>query len=363
MAVNKEKNGTWTVQCWYREWTGARRKKTKRGFRTKAEALQWQTQFALKASGSLDMSFRDFVKVYEADRRPHLKRYTWHEKEYVIKDKILPYFGDKALGDITPADILAWQAMLVGSVNKRTGQPYKKSYLRKVSVELTAIFNHAVRYYNLPSNPMAKTGKIGSKKTEEMKFWTKEEYLRFSDAVADKPLSHAIFEVLYWCGIREGEALALTPEDFDFEKNLLTISKSYQRLGGEDVVTGPKTEKSNRTIAVPDDVADEIRDYIAYGGFKEGERIFPVTKSYLYREMRRGADAAGVKPIRIHDLRHSHVSLLIDLGFSVLAIADRMGHESSDITLRYAHLFPNKRDEMARALTCERRSANDQESA
>lgn len=82
-------------------------------------------------------------------------------------------------------------------------------------------------------------------------------------------------------------------------------------------------------------------------GVDSGERIFRLSKSFLYHEMRRGCALAGAKVIRIHDLRHSHVSLLIEFGYSVPAIAERMGHEDMDITLHYAHLFPNKQAEMA----------------
>ena len=80
------------------------------------------------------------------------------------------------------------------------------------------------------------------------------------------------------------------------------------------------------------------------------ERLFAVTKHFLAHETERGCKASGVKRIRIHDIRHSHVSLLIEMGFSALAIAERMGHEAVDITYRYAHLFPTKQDEMAAAL-------------
>ena len=80
-----------------------------------------------------------------------------------------------------------------------------------------------------------------------------------------------------------------------------------------------------------------------------------MTKSYLHHEMDRGAKVAGVKRIRIHDLRHSHVSLLIEMGFSALAIADRVGHESVDITYKYAHLFPSKQQEMAQKLDMEQK--------
>lgn len=88
-----------------------------------------------------------------------------------------------------------------------------------------------------------------------------------------------------------------------------------------------------------DFLCQEMQEYIKmlYGA-KPKDRIFPVTKHFLRHEMDRGTKATGVKRIRIHDLRHSHVSLLIDMGFSALAIADRVGHESIDITYRYTHL-------------------------
>ena len=98
-----------------------------------------------------------------------------------------------------------------------------------------------------------------------------------------------------------------------------------------------------------------MQDYISMiYGLKKKDRIFPVTKNYLHHEMDRGARIAGVKRIRIHDLRHSHISLLIDMGFSAVAIADRVGHESIEITYRYAHLFPSKQTEMADKLDFER---------
>ena len=188
-----------------------------------------------------------------------------------------------------------------------------------------------------------------------MLFWTKDEYQKFANAMMDKPLSFYAFEMLYWCGIREGELLALTPADFDFEKGTVKISKSYQRLHGEDVITSPKTKKSNRTIKMPKFLCEEIQDYLGMlYGVKKKDRIFTVTKSYLHHEMDRGAKEAGVKRIRIHDLRHSHISLLIDMGFSAVAIADRVGHESIEITYRYAHLFPSKQNEMVEKLELER---------
>lgn len=197
---------------------------------------------------------------------------------------------------------------------------------------------------------------MGKAKNGEMQFWTKTEYLQFIEAMMDKPRSFYAFEMLYWTGIREGELLALTPADFDFERQTVSITKSYQRMKGRDVITDPKTQKSNRVVQMPSFLCNEIQDYIkTLYAVQPDDRIFQVTKSYLFREMERGCKETGVKRIKVHGLRHSHISLLIDMGFSALAIADRVGHESIDITYRYAHLFPTRQAEMANKLDMERK--------
>ncbi len=354
MSVRQNNDGSYEVQVWYKDNLGARHKKHKRGFKKKSDAVRWEAEFLLKASGSPQMLFRDFVDVYEADCRPQLRLNTWLNKRNIIDAKLLPFFGAMKLNEISAVDVLHWQNGLKNEVNPHTNKPYSQTYIRVINNQLSAIFNHACRYYGLKSNPLGKVGKAGKETTREMQFWVKDEYLAFADAVMDKPTSFTAFECLYWLGIREGELLALRPSDFDFEKSLLRITRSYQRLQGKDIITPPKTPRSIRTIAVPDFLAEEILEYINLNGIQEDDRLLKITKYYLYAEMQRGCKAAGVKKIRVHDLRHSHVSLLIDLGFSALAIADRMGHEAVDITYRYAHLFPTVQADMARALESEK---------
>ena len=196
---------------------------------------------------------------------------------------------------------------------------------------------------------------MGNEIPKEMDFWTKEEYLKFSEAMMDKPRSFYAFEMLYWCGIRSGELLALTAADFDFQKQTVTISKTYHRSKGRDIITSPKTAKSNRTVKMPPFLCEEMQEYIKmFYDIKLDERLFTVTKSYLNHEMERGAEAAGVKKLTLHQLRHSHVSLLINMGFTAVAIAKRVGHESIDITYRYAHMFPSEQAAMADKLNIER---------
>ena len=355
MAVYKEeKTNTWRVIYRYTDWTGERKQSQKRGFKTKREALAWEREQLNKTTADLDMTFASFVEQYTADMKTRIKENTWATKDHIIRTKLLPYFGKLKMCNITAQQIITWQNEMLDHKDEN-GKKYSPVYLRSANSQLSAIFNHAVRYYNLRENPCKKAGSMGKKKNREMLFWTKDEYKKFSFEMMDKPVSFYAFEMLYWCGIREGELLALTPADFDFEKSTVSITKSYQRLNGQDLITTPKTEKSNRVIKMPQFLADEMQDYLKQlYSIEPNDRMFTVTKSYLHREMDRGAKEAGVKRIRIHDIRHSAVSLLIDMGFSATAIADRVGHESIDITYNYAHLFPSKQTEMAEKLNMER---------
>ena len=215
---------------------------------------------------------------------------------------------------------------------------------------MNAIINYAVRYYDLKDNPVRKAGSIGISNAEEMNFWTLEEYLKFADVMMDEPFFFYAFEVLYWCGLREGELLALTFNDINFEDNSISVTKTYQIIKGEEIIGPPKTANGKRTVMMPDRLAAEMKDYFAMCFEKGNARVFQTGKSQLHRAITRGAEKAGVKRIRIHDLRHSHISLLISLGFSPVDIAKRVGHESITITLRYAHMFPNAQKKMTNAL-------------
>lgn len=196
---------------------------------------------------------------------------------------------------------------------------------------------------------------MGKSKADERPYWTLEEFQKFSDAIMDKQDSWMAFQILFWTGMRIGELLALTPADFDFQACTIRINKSYQRLEGKDIITDPKTVKSNRMITMPEFLSEELESYIGMlYGLNENDRIFQISKSYLHHEMDRGVKLSGVRRIRIHDLRHSHVSLLINMGYSAVAIGERVGHESVEITYRYAHLFPTIQTEMAENLNQER---------
>ena len=349
-AEKDKKTGKWLIQYRYTDWQGKRRKSTKRGFATKREAEEWLRNFLITQKADFDMKFEDFWKMYCADMETRLREHTMRTKKYIVELKILPYFGNKRVNDITAADIRQWQ-------NELIKMGYSPTYLKTINNQLSAIFNYAVRYYDLKSNPCAKAGSMGKSKAEEMDFWTGEEFRRFIDSVMNKRLSYMAFMTLYWTGMRMGELLALNPKDVDLEKRTISITKSYQRLGKKDVITPPKTPKSKRVITIPEFLAADIKDYMdSLYELQENDRLFPITKYYLEHEMQRGIKESGVKRIRVHDLRHSHASMLIELGFSPLEIANRLGHEKVETTLNtYAHLYPNKQTKLAERLDSEYR--------
>ena len=191
---------------------------------------------------------------------------------------------------------------------------------------------------------------MGKGRAEEMQFWTQEEFETFIDALKDKPVSYYAFMTLYWTGVRLGELLALSLADFDAEKKTLSITKSYQRINGRDVITEPKTAKGKRVISLPDFLVAELEEYVSrlYGMMADG-RLFMITKSYLEKEMKRGTELSGVKKIRLHDLRHSHASLLISkLGVQPKLVSERLGHEKIQTTLdTYSHLYPDQSRNLA----------------
>ena len=198
-------------------------------------------------------------------------------------------------------------------------------------------------------NPCRKAGAIGKSKGEPKDFWMQEEFNVFLETVSDKPETRKAFLLLYWTGMRIGELLALTYNDINLEEKTISINKSYQRLKGKDMITQPKTPKSIRVITMPDFLAEEFREYCSHlYGIMKKERLFRFTKSHMEHCMATGIERSGVKRIRLHDLRHSHASMLVDMGVAPLEIAERLEHEKVETTLNtYSHLYPSTQSKLA----------------
>lgn len=345
MTSKRMKNdpNRWYCSFRYVNLDGETKQKKKEGFSTKKEADEYERNFLNNIKFNPEMNFKSLYKMYLEDMKPRIKEHTLTSKEYIIENKILPYFKDMKISEIGSIEIQRWQNSLLQAKNPKTNKPYAPTYLKTINNQLTAIFNYAVKFHNLKNNPVHKVGTIGEKNAPEKEIWSIEEFNEFISLVEDKTL-HLGFNILYWSGCRIGELLALTWADIDVKNNIINIDKSYQRLNCKDVITEPKTKKSIRKITVISDVIKEIESYKKLF-YKPGDndRIFNCTKYKFEHAMINICNRNNLKRIRIHDLRHSHASLLLNEGINIVALSKRLGHEKVSTTLNtYSHMIPSE---------------------
>ncbi|MCD8217167.1 MAG: site-specific integrase [Clostridiales bacterium] len=355
------KNGKtkWYANFYYTDWTGERKHICKRGFDTQREAKAYERSFMDQEKNTSDILFSSLVENYMEDMEHRLKPTTMENKRNIIDGKLLPYFSRLKVCEIDTIKVRKWQNELI-SFRDENGKPYSQTYLKTVHNQLSAIMNYAVKHYGLASNPCAAAGSIGRSHAGEMSIWTQEEYELFAKQIKKSAMRLA-FDTLFYTGVRSGELLALTPADILPDKRL-DINKNFAKVKGEELFLTPKTPKSIRKISIPDFLYDDLQKYISsIYGIQPGDRIFYFTKSALEHDIKRYAKEAGLNEIRLHDLRHSHASMLIEMGFSPLEISERLGHESVKTTLdTYSHLYPDKDQKLADALNKLRRPGDNE---
>lgn len=353
MSVYKDKDGTWFVKLRYKDWNGRHIDTTKRGFATKREASAWESERLKALTGALDMTLKDFIyDVYLPNMENRIRRSTYLMKKNVLEKHVIPVLGNFSIVELSPTDIIRWQDGIMNYRDPKTGKPYTKSYQKTINLQLTAVLSHGVKYYNLPENVAIKAGSIGDNKHLEVDFWTYEEAVLVIDELMDNPLYHMAVSFLYFSGCREGEMLALTWDKLDVKTRLVTIDSTYQILDGKPHIGPPKTPQGFRKVMLPDFLIEELLEFrnLVYKPNPD-DRIFAgVNKTSLNRILKKAAEKAGVKPITVHGLRHSHVSLLINMGFDAVSIGKRIGHKSVEVTYRYAHMFPSTQKKLVECL-------------
>ena len=183
MSVYKNpKTGKWYCIFRVTDWTGKRKQVKKSGFARRADALEYERDMLAKESGSLDMTFGALVDLYMADVKPRLRPTTYDSKVWTFEKKILPYFRDQNVVDITPAKIRKWQAEMMS-------RGYAPTYLKTMHGQMVAVFNYAMKYYSLPSNPAVAAGSMGKRNADDMDFWTLDEFERFIAGMDGDPTS------------------------------------------------------------------------------------------------------------------------------------------------------------------------------
>lgn len=336
MPVYKDnERNTYFCKFYYKDYTGQRKQKCKRGFARKTDAAAYERDFLLRLSGSADITFKTLRESYIDYKCTRVKASTLRNLEYCMKGQIAPYFDSKSIRDISPADVLAWQNELINSDRKETT-------INKINSRLVDVFNYAVKYFGLPKNPCIESVGKQKRDADSIDFWTLDEYRSF--------ISHAsaieyriIYELLFYTGMRIGELRALTLSDIDFDRNTIRIDKTLPR--GTDEATTPKTLNSVRTISVPSEIMADLKEYTTrIYDLTSTNRLFFVEYQSIARYKNGICKEYNIKQIRMHDLRHSHVSLLINLDCSIMMIADRIGDTPATVQSTYAHLYPEKKD-------------------
>lgn len=342
-AYKDETTNSWYTKFYYTDWTGTKKQKKKRGFSTKREAAAWERDFLDKQTASPNMTFKSLTALYFEDMATRLRENTIKSKKAVVDTKILPYFENMNIDEIKSPTIRKWQGEILS-------QGFSQSYVRYVHTQLSAIFNYGVTHYNLAENPCKRAGTIGSSKSKGIEFWTIDEFNTFIPNV--NPKYAMAFKVLYWSGLRVGELMALTKNDINLENRIINVDKSYQKIKKKDVITDPKTPGSVRKVTIPETLCNELVDYMnSFYDLCDTDRIFFFSKQMLNKEITKICNDIELNRITVHDLRHSHASLLIELGFPPLLIAERLGHDKVETTLNiYGHLYPNKHSEVANKL-------------
>ena len=337
-AYKDTTRNTWYVKFRYTDWQGNRKETTKRGFPTKREAKEYEEEFKRKIQGTSDMSFSNLFKIYIDDRRQHIKGSSLYGVKTTLEKHVLPSLGQLPISKITPNVIRKWQ-------NELNNKDLRPPTILTVNRRLSALLNFAVKFYGLPRNPMKITGTQG-KQEKNLEYWSKEEFNTFVASVKS-PLYKALFLTLFYSGMRIGEALALTPDDVDFASGKVTINKSINR---RNQVTPPKTASSNRTLTLPAHVIKFVQEAYSQLSY-ESERVFPVSYSQTFYHFKCAIQLSGVRPLKIHALRHAHASILINEGIPITAVAKRLGHTSPQITLSvYAHASDDSDKRIAKLL-------------
>lgn len=273
-----------------------------------------------------------FFAMFEDNYAACYRRIDLFHQRYMMDKYIIPYLGKHSVNKIYPADIIRWQGII-----KEMG--FKPTYQRMVNNQLVALFNHAQRIYGLQHNPCSKVKRLGKSEAEKLSFWTREEYDRFISAIEKGSTYYIMFRILFWTGCREGELLALTINDFDFENNIINIDKTYFRVNRKDIITEPKTDNSVRTITIPESLKAYISRLYKY---PKDYRIFDMTDRAVQKALKRYIKVSGVRDIRVHDLRHSHAAMLINQGVQPLLIKERLGHKDIRITVNIPYRHTTK---------------------
>lgn len=363
----KRENGSWSVRFRIRGINGKIVNKRLSGFPKKSLAEEAYRNFMKNyvepkttiIDKDNNITFLKLYSKYLAYCATEIKESSLIRFKNNCELHIIPYFKDCKINDIKELDVLTWKQIIDKKTYTKNGKQINLSPKTKKLIfsQMVHILNFAKKYYGLEKNNAIIVGNFKDKHAikKEMSFWTLSEFDKFI-SVADNKLYKTVFETLFYTGMRKGELMALLWSDIDFNKNVIKISKTASRTISSDenyIITSPKSKNGNRIITMPDKLNNSLKSWYDIQKSKQlnnkenyvfgGERVLPQQNILNY--LIKWCNISDVKKIRIHDLRHSHVSMLISTGGQSLSlvyvIAKRIGDTPEQIFKTYGHLFPD----------------------
>ena len=388
----KEKK-MWRVVYAYKTPDGVYRTSCKRGFEKQHEGTAWAQTELLKViaekeqdkplappapvvvipametleSNLLDaMTMDELIAEYIELRVSSRKPSTQVTKLNIINQKILPYFSGKKVIDIKAVDVERWQK-IINEMETKEGYGLSNTYKYTIRGQLVAIMNYAVQIHDLPSNPVLKTQRIGKKKASKQPFWELSEYAKFRKVAAEKPQYFYFWELLYWTGMRSGEAKSICLKDILWDKKVIRVYKTLSNANLptpsvkpskkeakklQEGETDPKADSSYRDIHLPQILVDELKEYVdSLYGLTPNDYLFNLSKSGSHRELDRCIEATGVTDITIHGFRHSANALLSNVVRCPDVVRKyRLGHSDETTNDIYNHPYKYGLEEVATKL-------------
>ena len=355
MAVAKNpKTGKWYAKFRYKDYTGKSIQKKKEGFKRRSDAQKWETNFREMHEGKEEITFAAAYEKYLVDCEKRLKATSVQNKRALYTR--YKAFYELPITDITPGMIREWQNEHLLSTDSITGKMnLSRRTIMIINTQLSTFLQWCKRFLGLSRNPVAEAGtitirSIAEKPTNEKQIWQKNDFDKFIETIKRKDLK-LLLSIMFWCGLRRGEACGLRIKDIDLTNGVIKIRQN--RLP-HNIIDTPKTKTSARDVTLPAHLLKEIKKYIdgIYGATPSTllfEHLIPGSISNMFWYYQR--KCPGVPRIRLHDLRHSHASMLINAGFSPDVVADRLGHKNAQMVLEiYGHMYPQKRVEVVNAL-------------
>lgn len=340
MAVSKTKSGRWEARISYRDDQGKVRSKRKR-FDLKREALDFENEFLKSLDNQVDssMTYQDLYDAFIEKNRQTANERTIDSKKY-LAEKYWPHFMNKKITSIRKRDYLkVWQDIV--------NSDYSAGRKNKAIHFLKGVSKFGYIYYDYPDNAKTlESVKEPPKNNKDLKTWTVKELNIFLEHVENEMMKK-LFWFLFFTGLRIGEARALRKVDFKGKEISVTNGVRSYKQGLKSL----KTTASERTIMLDDTTYDVIKPLLD----QEGDFIFgdlePIGMSSVQRAWEKAFKTAPVHRIRIHDLRHSHATLLINNDVNIVAVSRRLGHADIQTTLQtYTHLLQRTNEKMMQTL-------------